>query len=61
MPHKYCLAQLVKYFGAQVAVVDFTIVRLLPEKDYRIKAKHELNERVAREYELRPVDTDRGL
>ena len=61
MPHKFCLGELVKYFGAQVADVNFTIVRLLPKKEYRIKAKHEPNERVAREYELRPVDTDRGL
>jgi hypothetical protein len=65
MPHKSCLGQLVKYvgapFGARVTDVNFTIVRLLPKKEYRIKAKHELNERVAREYELRPVDTDRRL
>ena len=31
------------------------IVRLLPETEYRIKAKDEPNERVARESELRPA------
>ena len=64
MPHKFCVGQSVKYsppFGTRAAKGDFTIVRLLPEMEYRIKAKHEPNERVAREYELRPVDTDRGL
>ena len=65
MSHKFRLGQLVKYvgapFGAKVADLDFTIVRLLPETEYRIKTKDEPNERVARERELRPVDTDRGL
>jgi hypothetical protein len=66
MLHKFRLGQLVKYvgapFGAQVADLDFTIVRLLPETEYRIKAKDEPNERAARERELRPaVDPDGGL
>ena len=65
MPHKFHVGQLVRYFppfGVPTVKTDFTIVRLLPEKEYRIKAKYELNERVARERELRPVsDLDRGL
>ena len=66
MSHKFRLGQLVRYvrapLGAQVADVDFMIVHLLPETEYRIKAKEEPNERVARERELRPaVDSDRGL
>jgi hypothetical protein len=65
MPHKFRLGQLVRYFppfGAHAAKGDFTIVRLLPETGYRIKAKDEPNERVARESELRPAaDPDRGL
>jgi hypothetical protein len=58
MTHKYRIGQLVRYsppFGAPVAKGDFTIVRLLPETDYRIKAKNELNERVAHERELKPL------
>ena len=66
MPHKFCLGQLVRYvsapFSARGVKGDFTIVRLLPETEYRIKAKDEPNERVARESELRPAaDPDRGL
>ena len=65
MPHKFRLGQLVRYlppFGVRAAEGDFTIVRLLPETEYRIKAKDEPNERVARESELRPAaDPDRGL
>ncbi len=65
MPHKFRLGQLVRYvppFGIRAPNVDFTIVRLLPETEYRIKAKDEPNERVARERDLRPaIDPDRGL
>jgi hypothetical protein len=65
VPHKFRLGQLVRYvppFGTRAPNVDFTIVRLLPETEYRIKAKDEPNERIARESELRPAaDPDRGL
>lgn len=63
MPHKFRIGQLVKYsppFGIPTPKGDFTIVRLLPETEYRIKAKGEPNERVARERELRSsADPDR--
>ena len=58
MPHKFRIGQSVRYFppfGIRVAKVDFKVVRLLPETEYRIKAENEPNERVARENELRPV------
>jgi hypothetical protein len=59
MPHKFRLGQLVRYFGAPFGAragdLEFTIVGLLPEASYRIKAVDEPNERVAREYELRPT------
>jgi hypothetical protein len=65
MPHKFRVGQLVRYvppFGTRAPDVDFTIVRLLPEMEYRIKAKDEPNERVARERELRPaMDPDQSL
>jgi hypothetical protein len=65
MPHKFRLGQLVRYvppFGTRAPNVDFTIVRLLPEMEYRIKAKDEPNERVARERELRSTrDPDQNL
>jgi hypothetical protein len=59
MPHKFRLGQLVKYagapFGARAGRLEFTIVCLLPEANYRIKAADEPNERIAREYELKPA------
>jgi hypothetical protein len=64
MPHKFRIGQSVRYlppFGIRAAKVDFKVVRLLPEMEYRIKAENEPNERVARENELRPVvDLNRG-
>ena len=57
----YSFLPIIAAYAAK-AGVDFTIVRLLPETEYRIKAKDEPNERVARESELRPAaDPDRGL
>ena len=42
-------------FGDRAGDLEFTIVTLLPEASYRIKAADEPNERVAREYELKPT------
>jgi hypothetical protein len=63
MPHKFRLGQSVSYsgapFGERAGHLEFRIVSLLPEGSYRIKAADEPNERVAREYELRPAaDSD---
>jgi hypothetical protein len=63
MAHKYRIGQLVRYsppFGTPASKGEYTIVRLLPEMDYRIKSKGELNERVARERELRPLNDSEG-
>jgi hypothetical protein len=64
MPHKFRVGQSVRYagapFGARAGQLDFTIVCLLPEARYRIKAAGEPNERVAREYELKPAHSDSG-
>ena len=64
MPHKFRLGQSVKYFGApfgdRAGDLEFTIVSLLPEASYRIKAADEPNERVAREYELKPTSESIG-
>ena len=62
MPHKFRLGQSVRYsgapFGDRASDLEFTIVGHLPEASYRIKAVDEPNERVAREYELRPADLE---
>jgi hypothetical protein len=59
MPYKFRLGQSVRYsgapFGDRAGDLEFTIVGHLPEASYRIKAADEPNERVAREYELRPA------
>jgi hypothetical protein len=64
MLHKYRLGQSVRYFGAPFGAragdLEFTIVALLPEASYRIKAVDEPTERVAREYELRPTAESNG-
>lgn len=64
MPHKFRLGQSVKYFGApfgdRAGDLEFTIVTFLPEASYRIKAADEPNERVAREYELKPTSKSIG-
>ena len=51
MPHRFRLGQLVRlcrgaFSAHRFADVDFTIVVLLPETEYRIKAKDEPYERV---------------
>ena len=62
MPHKFRLGKSVRYsgapFGDRAGDLEFTIVGHLPEATYRIKAADEPNERVAREYELRPADLE---
>jgi hypothetical protein len=65
MVHKFGIGQLVRYvgarFGSPESNIEFTVVRLMPEAEYRIKSEHEPTERVAREYELRSViDSDGG-
>ena len=64
MPHRFRVGQAVKYagapFGARAGQLDFTIVSLLPEARYRIKAASEPNERVALEHELKPAGAGSG-